>query len=78
MSWEWKIYILGHPQIPRVHEAKQIWAVYAYDKIRQDKAKLTLSKLTSVFVHLPSGVSPKQLCALAHLGCTAKQVFPSS
>ena len=26
-------------------------------------------KLTSVFHHLPS-VGPKQLCALAHLGCT--------
>ena len=28
-------------------------------------------KLTSVFHHLPS-VGPKQLCALAHLGCTCE------
>ena len=41
-----------------------------YD-IRQGKAKLCVLKLTSVSHHLPS-VIPKQLCALAHLGCTCK------
>ena len=34
------------------------------------KAELHLLKLTSVFHHLPVSVRPKQLCALAHLGCT--------
>ena len=43
--------------------------IYTYYIIRQGKAKLQTSKLTSVFHHLPS-VTPKQLCALAHLGCT--------
>ena len=37
--------------------------------IRQGEAKLRILELTSVFHHLPS-VGPKQLCALAHLGCT--------
>ena len=36
--------------------------------IRRGKAKLHVLKLTSVFYHPPS-VGPKQLCALAHLGC---------
>ena len=39
-----------------------------YD-IRREEAKLRILKLASVFHHLPS-VSPKQLCALAHIGCT--------
>ena len=37
--------------------------------IRWGEAKLCLLELTSVFHHLPS-VGPKQLYALAHLGCT--------
>ena len=37
--------------------------------IRQGKAKLCILELTSVFHHL-SSVGPKQLCALAHIGCT--------
>ena len=37
--------------------------------IRQGEAKLCILELTLVFYHLPS-VGPKQLCALAHLGCT--------
>ena len=37
--------------------------------IRQSEAKLRIFELTLVFHHLPS-VGPKQLCALAHLGCT--------
>ena len=37
--------------------------------IRQGEAKLRILELTSVFDHVPS-VGPKQLCALAHLGCT--------
>ena len=37
--------------------------------IRQGKAKPRLLKLILVFHHLPS-VGSKQLCALAHLGCT--------
>ena len=36
-----------------------------------DIAKLYILILSSVFQHLPS-VGPKQLCALAHLGCTHK------
>ena len=36
--------------------------------MRQGEAKLHILKLTQIFHHLPS-VSPKQLCALAHLGC---------
>ena len=39
--------------------------------IRQGEAELHILDLTSVFYHLPS-VSPKHLCALAHLGCTRK------
>ena len=37
--------------------------------MRLGKAELHISKLTSVVLHLFS-VGPKQLCALAHLGCT--------
>ena len=37
--------------------------------IRQGEAELQILELASVFCHLPS-VSPKQLCAFAHLGCT--------
>ena len=37
--------------------------------IRREEAKIRILKLASVFHHLPS-VGPKQLCALAHLGCT--------
>ena len=37
--------------------------------IRRGKAELRILELTSLFHHLPS-VSPKQLCALAHLRCT--------
>ena len=44
---------------------------YVHYIIRQGEAKLHILELTSVFHHLPS-VSPKQLCALAHLGCTCK------
>ena len=36
--------------------------------IRQGEAKLHILEFTSSFHHLPS-VGPKQLCALAHLGC---------
>ena len=36
--------------------------------IWQGEAKLRILELTSVFHPLPS-VGPKQLCALAHLGC---------
>ena len=37
--------------------------------IGQGEAELRILELTSVFHHLPS-VGPKQLRALAHLGCT--------
>ena len=37
--------------------------------IRQGEAKLRIFDISSVFHHVPS-VGPKQLCALAHLGCT--------
>ena len=42
---------------------------YIHFDIRREEAKLRILKLASVFHHLPS-VGPKQLCALAHLGCT--------
>ena len=48
---------------------KRSHAQYIY---RQDKAELHILELVSVFHHLPS-VSSKQLCALAHLGCTHKE-----
>ena len=48
---------------------------YVNYNIRQGTAELRLLQLNLVFHHLPS-VSPKQLCALAHLGC-AHTVFPS-
>ena len=46
--------------------------------IRWGEAELHISKLISVFHHL-SSVGPKQLCALAHLGCTreAGTSYPS-
>ena len=37
------------------------------------KAELRILKLASVFHHLPS-VGPKQLCALAHLGCPREAI----
>ena len=43
----------------------------AHENIRQGKAKLSSSKLTSVFQYLPN-VGPMQLCVLVHLGCTRK------
>ena len=42
---------------------------YIHYDISREEAKLLILKLASVFHHLPS-VGPKQLCALAHLGCT--------
>ena len=39
--------------------------------IRLGKAELRALELTSVIHHRPS-VSPKQLCALAQIGCTQK------
>ena len=42
---------------------------YIHFNIRREEAKLRILKLASVFHHLPS-FGPKQLCALAHLGCT--------
>ena len=42
---------------------------YINYNIRQDEIKLHKSKLHSVFHHL-SSVGRKQLCVLAHLGCT--------
>ena len=44
---------------------------YIHYDIRREEAKQRLLKLASVFYHLPS-VGPKQLCALAHLGCTRR------
>ena len=46
--------------------------------IEQGEAELRISKLTSVLHHLPSSVGPKQLCALAHLGCTLKANYSDS
>ena len=42
---------------------------YIHFDIRREEANLRILKLASVFHHLPS-FGPKQLCALAHLGCT--------
>ena len=42
---------------------------YIHYDIRREEAKLRILEIASVFHHLPS-VGPKQLCALAHLGCT--------
>ena len=42
---------------------------YIHFNIRREEAKLCILKLATVFHHL-SSVSPKQLYALAHLGCT--------
>ena len=42
---------------------------YIHYDIRREEVKQSILKLASVFHHLPS-VGPKQLCALAHLGCT--------
>ena len=42
---------------------------YIHYDIRREGVKQSILKLASVFHHLPS-VGPKQLCALAHLGCT--------
>ena len=44
-------------------------ASYIHFDIRREEANLHILKLASVFHHLPS-FGPKQLCALAHLGCT--------
>ena len=46
---------------------------YIHYKIRREEAKQRILKLASVFHHIPS-VGSKQLCALAHLGCTRKAV----
>ena len=44
--------------------------LYCHDyDIRREEAKRRILKPASVFHYLPS-VGPKQLCALAHLGCT--------
>ena len=40
-----------------------------YYDIRREEAKLRILKLALVFHHHPS-VGPKQLCALAQVGCT--------
>ena len=55
MCWEWKICIRGCPQTG----VRLRWEVYTYI-IKQGKAKLHTSKLTSVFHCLPS-VGLKQL-----------------
>ena len=55
----------------RHHEVKWIWATYI---MILSKARPCVSKLTSVFHHPPT-VSPKQLCASAHV--PVKWVFPS-
>ena len=66
MCQDWKMCIQGHPQTNKFYEAKLSYVHYI---IRKGKAKLCISKLISVMNWLPS-VSPKQLCALPHLGCT--------
>ena len=47
---------------------------YIHYNIRREEAKQCIIKVASVFHHLPS-VGPKQLCALAHLGCTLGYFF---
>ena len=46
---------------------------YVHYIIWQGEAELHILELTSVFHHL-SSVGTKQLCALAHLGCTQQRV----
>ena len=49
-------------------KAKPSYVLYI---IRQGEAELRILELSKVFHHPPS-VVPKQLCALAHQGCTCK------
>ena len=72
MCWEWNVRILGHPQTPGIHAARERPSYLLYI-IRQSQAELRILELTSVFHHLTS-VGPKQLCALAYLGCTREAV----
>ena len=70
MCYEWKIYILGHPQTPGIYVARQSWAMYNI-LLGEVKPSCIYQNSLQCFHHLPS-VGPKQLCALAHLGCTRK------
>ena len=58
----------GQPHTLGGHEERRSQASYIKLLSRQGEAELRLLRLTSVFHHL-SSVSPKQLCASAHLGC---------
>ena len=58
-------WLLPDPWNPRDEEKPN----YIHYDIRREEAKQCIIKVASVFHHLPS-VGPKQLCALAHLGCT--------
>ena len=76
MYQEWKIFILGlpqtaAPQTPGVHETreKQATHITLLGKVKQNY--LYQNPLQSF--NLPS-VGPKQMCTLAHLGCTLKAV----
>ena len=58
----------------RILNLKTTWSEFqkaSQTATEQGKAKLRILKLASVFDHL-SSVGPKQLCALAHLGCTCE------
>ena len=61
-----KIFVMLQSQHQATTMPKLSYAQYI---IIWGKAKLCILQLTLVFHHLPS-VGPKQLCALAHLGCT--------
>ena len=57
------------PPDPFVHETRRRQVTYIMTLGKRKLSYLHILKLASVFHHLPS-VGPKQLCVLAHLGCT--------
>ena len=62
---------MGHPQTHEVQEEKLCCVSTLHYWTRQ--SRFVFIKTHSLFDYLPS-VGPKQLCALAHLGCTCKAV----
>ena len=67
----WQIFgsILKQDLLNDRNAARQSLAKYNIFIIKQGEAQLHILELTSVFHHLTC-VGPKQLCAVAHLGCT--------
>ena len=67
-------HVSNRPRALRPMRQGKLRFVHYY--IERGSVGLQILKLTSVFHHLPS-VHSKQLCALALLGHTTKQVLPS-